>query len=250
MPTGSSVHEGALRFKELVEQNSNGQLSVQIFPSQQLGAMREQAESVQFGSAEMTIQPISVLTLFVPDLQIISFPYLWPSEDVMWEVLDGEAGQALLSTAENQGFKGLGVWAQGFKAMTANKKIESPEDLKGVKMRVIPSDLLINQYKAWGANPTPIDFAELYNALQQKVVDGQENPLETIYLNKYYEVQDYLTIAEHGYLAYMFTVNKDWFDGLSPELQEVVIHAEKEARQLQREKAAPIQRGNPSEVEG
>mgnify|MGYP001458496899 CR=1 FL=1 len=235
MPETSGVHQGALRFKEIVEEESEGRLVVEIFSSQQLGSMREQIEGVQLGSIEMSIQPVDTLSAFVEDLQIISFPYLWPSEEVMWTVLDGEVGQDLLSTMEEYGFKGLGVWAQGFKAMTSIKKIETPEDLKGLKMRVIPSELLIAQYEAWGANPTPIDFAELYNSLQQGVVDGQENPLETIYVNKYYEVQDYLTLSEHGYLAYVFTINRNWFENLPADLQKIIVEAESEARQLQRE---------------
>lgn len=240
MQPDTSVDKAAKKFKELVEERSKGALKVEIYGQSQLGSMREQTESVQFGSTEMTIQPISTLTPFVEDVQIIDFPFLWPSNDeVLWKVLDGETGQDLLGTMEDAGFKGLGYWAAGFKAITTSKKtIKSPEDLKGLKMRVMPSPLLIAQYKAWGANPVPIDFAELYNSLQQGVVDGQENPFWITYSQKYQEVQKNLTITNHGYLAYISAFNKNFFDGLSPELQEIIIQAEIDARELGRKIAA------------
>ncbi|MBO8162156.1 MAG: TRAP transporter substrate-binding protein [Brevibacillus sp.] len=237
MPTDSGVDKAANKFKEIVESRSNGALTVEVFANSVLGSMREQTEAVQFGSAEMTIQPIATITPFVNDVQIVDFPFLWPNEEVLWKVLDGDAGKMMLESMEAAGFKGLGFWAGGFKSITGNKPFTSPDDLKGVKMRVIPSPLLIAQYEAWGANPVPVDFAELYNALQQGVVDAQENPLETIYLQKYYEVQSHLSVANQGYLAYLSVMNKNFFDSLSPEQQQIVIDAEKEAREMERQLA-------------
>ncbi|UFJ41787.1 TRAP transporter substrate-binding protein [Brevibacillus humidisoli] len=237
MPPDSAVDQAANKFKELVESRSNGALKVEVFGNSVLGSMREQTESVQFGSAEMTIQPISTMTPFVSDVQIVDYPFLWPNNEVLWKVLDDEPGQMMLDSMSEAGFKGLGFWAGGFKSITANKPIQTPQDLQGVKMRVIPSPLLIAQYEAYGANPVPVDFAELYNSLQQGVVDAQENPLETIYLQKYYEVQSHLSVANQGYLAYISAMNKAFFDGLSPELQQVVVEAEKEARELERKLA-------------
>lgn len=235
-PETSAEHEGAMVFKKKLEELSEGKITVEIFPSMQLGSMREQTEAVQMGSHEITLQPIAVMTPFVDEFQIVDFPFLWPSSEVMWEVLDGEAGDKILSYAEGKGFKGIGFWGSGFKNFTTNgKEIHVPEDFKGVKMRVMPSPLLIAQYKQWGANPVPIEYAELYNALQQKVVDGQENPIGTITMNKFYEVQDNLIISNHGYLAYVFAANKGWFDGLPKEYQAMVIEAEKAARQVERE---------------
>lgn len=238
MPADSGPDLSAQKFKELVEERTNGSLKVEIYGQSQLGSMREQTESVQLGSTEMTIQPISTLTPFVEDLQIVDYPFLWPNEEVLWKTLDSEAGDAILDTMKDAGFKGLGFWASGFKGITANKEIRTPDDFSGFKMRVIPSPLLIAQYEAWGANPVPVDFAELYNSLQQGVVDGQENPLETIYLQKYFEVQNQLIIANHGYLAYISTFNLDFFESLSAEHQEIIIEAEIEARELGRSIAA------------
>ncbi|QZY53804.1 TRAP transporter substrate-binding protein [Crassaminicella profunda] len=234
-PESSSEHEGAVAFKEKIEELSGGKIKVDIFPSMQLGSMREQAEAVQMGTNEITIQPIAVMTPFVEELQIVDFPFLWPSSNAMWDVLDGEAGNKLLEKTQAKGFKGLGFWGSGFKNFTtAGKEIHNPEDFQGVKMRVMPSPLLLEQYKAWGANPVPIEYAELYNALQQKIVDGQENPISTIAMNKFYEVQDNLVLSNHGYLAYVCVANKAWFDGLSDENQKMIIEAEKYARETQR----------------
>jgi len=234
-PESSPEHEGALAFKEKLEELSEGKITVEVYPSMQLGAMREQAEAVQMGTHEMTIQPISVLTPFVDEFQIVDFPFLWPNSEIMWKVLDGEAGQALLAKAEDKGFKGLGFWGSGFKQFTTKgKEIHKPEDFKGVKMRVMPSPLLLEQYKAWGANPVPIEYAELYNALQQKVVDGQENPIQSIAMNKFYEVQDYMILSNHGYLAYVFVANKNWFDNLPEAYKEMVIEAEAYAKDIER----------------
>ncbi|AOT73068.1 C4-dicarboxylate ABC transporter substrate-binding protein [Geosporobacter ferrireducens] len=234
-PESSSEHAGAVAFKEKLEALSEGKITVEIFPALQLGSMREQAEAVQMGSHEITIQPISVMTPFVEELQIVDFPFLWPSAEVMWKVLDEEAGDKLLEKAEAKGFKGFGFWGSGFKNFTTKgKEIHMPADFSGVKMRVMPSPLLLAQYKAWGANPVPIEYAELYNALQQKIVDGQENPISTIAMNKFYEVQDNMVISNHGYLAYVFVANKGWFEGLPEEYKEMVTASEEEARKVQR----------------
>ncbi len=234
-PTTSPEHAGAETFKKKVEELSDGKIKVDIYPSMQLGSMREQVEGVQMGSYELTIQPIAVLTSFVDEMQIVDFPFLWPSTDILCQVLDGKAGEKLLAKAEPKGFKGFGFWGSGFKQFTTNgKEIHRPEDFKGVKMRVIPSPLLIAQYQTWGGNAVPIEYAELYNALQQKIVDGQENPIQTIAMNKFYEVQDRLILSNHGYLAYVFIGNKAWFDKLPEQYQEIIIQAEEEARNIER----------------
>lgn len=248
-PESSSEHEGAVAFKEKIEELSAGNITVDIYPSLQLGSMREQVEGVQMGSHEMTIQPIAVLTPFIDELQVVDYPFLWPNAEIMWEVLDGEAGEALMAKADEKGFKGLGFWGAGFKNITTTgKEIHMPSDFNGVKMRVMPSPLLIAQYETWGANPVPIEYSELYNALQQKIVDGQENPISTIAMNKFYEVQDNLIISNHGFLAYEVIANKAWFDGLSDEHQGMIIEAEKYAREVQREKLAEMESSYLEEI--
>ncbi len=230
---GHNTTEGAKKFKEIVEEKSGGQIKVDVYPNQQLGSMRDQTEMTQMGSIQMSITPVSTVGSFVDDLQILELPFLFNDEDVMWDVLDRNVGQDVLDTTKGSGLKGLGLWAGGFKQITSNKKpIESPEDMKGLDIRVIPSESLINQYKAWGANPTPIDFAELYTSLQQGVVDAEENPLVTILSQKFYEVQKYLTISNHAYQFHMIMANESWFDSLNENVQQLLVEAEKEAREF------------------
>lgn len=238
-PAGSPEDIGAQAFKAIVEEKSEGSVTVDVFPQMQMGSMREQAEMVQMGTLELTVQPVSVLTPFVDELKVIDFPFLWPSTSVLYSVMDGPVGQNIYNFADPKGFKVLGMWSSGFKQFTTkDKDVTAPEDFKGLKIRVMPSPLLLAQYKAWGANPIPIEYAELYNALQQKMVDGQENPIQTVALAKLYEVQDRLIISNHGFLAYLFTANAKWFNKLDDATRELLVAAEKEARQVERQAQA------------
>jgi len=238
-PVESPEYRGLEIFKSKVEEESKGRVEIQLFPSMQLGAMREQVEGVQMGSIEMTLQPVAVLTPFTPDVQLLDLPCLFPNTDILLEVANGEIGQEILASMEEKNMVGLGFWSGGAKHFTTKGKgIHLPEDFKGLKMRVMPSPLLIAQYEAWGANPVPIEYAELYNALQQGVVDGQENPLQSIALNKFYEVQDYLILSGHGYMTYVLVANKPWFDGLPEDLQQLIRRANKEASEKERQLVA------------
>ncbi|MFA5635251.1 MAG: TRAP transporter substrate-binding protein [Anaerovoracaceae bacterium] len=248
-PEASAEHDGAVAFKEEIEKLSDGKITVDIYPAMQLGAMREQAEAVQMGASQMTLQPVSVLTPFVEEFEVADFPFLWPDEDTMWEVLDNEGGETLFKFARDKGFEGIGFWASGFKQMTtSNKEVHVPADIKGMKIRVMPSPLLLEQYKTWGANPIPIEFAELYNALQQKTVDGQENPLGTIALQKYYEVQNNLMLSNHGFLLYVLVANLDWYNNLPAEYQDMIQAAGKVAADVQRQSLRDKEGGYLQEI--
>ena len=225
----SSHGEASKLFKERVEELSEGRLNVQLYPNQQLGDMRAQIEQVQSGALEMTIQGTSTLSNFAKPLEIIELPFLFPDEEVMWEVLSGETGQEILSELENVNMVGLSYFSQGFRHITADIPIKSPEDIKGIKFRTMPSDLLINTWSNWGANAVSVDLGELYNGLQQGVVDSEDNNLETIKKLSLYEVQDYLTISGHNFLSFAIVTNKDWFEGLPEDLQEIVREAAMEA---------------------
>ncbi len=226
---GVPQHKGAEYFKKLVEERSGGRVEVQIYPASQLGGMREATEGVQQGTIEMSQQPTSILGNFSPAFGIGDVPFLWPNEKVLRTVLNGPLGKELMASLEKRGMKGFSFWGAGFKQLTANKPINSIDDLKGLKFRVMPNPLLQAQFKAWGASAIPMDFAELYNALQQKVIDGQENPLQTITMLKFWEVQKFCSITNHGYIAYGIIGNKRWFDSLPKDIQEIIIKAEAEA---------------------
>jgi C4-dicarboxylate-binding protein DctP len=228
-------HKAAEMFKQLVEQRTKGHYEVQIYPAQQLGGLRDQVEGTSLGTIEMTQQTPATVSLFVPKVMILDFPFLWTNEDAMWKVLDGPLGQDLLQSLEAKGLKGVDFWSSGYKNFTTGRKpIRTPDDFKGMKIRVIPSPLLSAQYEAWGASPTPVDFKELYTALQQGLVDGQENPAGTIVDVKLYEVQKYMTESRHGFLHYIMMFNKKWFDAQSKPNQEILIQAVKEAGRWER----------------
>ncbi|UOQ84490.1 TRAP transporter substrate-binding protein [Gracilibacillus salinarum] len=239
-PVDSPEDVGAQKFKELVEEKTDGQVTVEVFPASQLGSLREQVEGTQIGEIDITMQPSAVVSPFVDDIKAVDLPYLWPADaEQMYEVLDSEVGDELLGTLEQGGFKGLGFWPGGYKLFTTNGiEIHEPSDFEGVTMRTMESPILLAQYEEWGGNPIPVPYAELYNSLQQGVVDGQENPLQTIYLNNFYEVQDTVIESYHGGMNYVLMANQAWFDGLPAEVQDVITESEEEARNTARQSLA------------
>ena len=232
-------HKAAEMFKQMVEERTKGYYEVQVYPAQQLGSLRDQVEGTMLGTIDVTQQPAAVVSLFVPKVMVLDFPFLWTTDEAMWKVLDGQLGQELLASLEAKGLKGVDYWGSGFKNVTTGKKpVRTPDDLKGLKIRVMPSALLSAQYEAWGASPTPVDFKELYTALQQGLVDGQENPALTMVDVKLYEVQKYMTVTQHGYIHYIMAFNKKWFDAQPKANQEILVQAMKEAGRWQRKAAA------------
>lgn len=231
-PIASPEHAGAEKFKEVAEAKGDGKIKVELYPAGQMGSLREQVEGVQIGTIDISMQPSAVITPFVDDIKVADLPYLWPSDrEAIYEVLDGEMGRELLDRLEDSGFHGLGYWFGGYKLFTTkDKEIHAPSDFEGVKMRVMESPLLLSQYQAWGGTPVALPYAELYNGLQQGIVDGQENPLQTIYLNNYHEVQNQIIQSYHGGMMYVMISNKNWFDGLSEDIQNIIIEAEEEGR--------------------
>ena len=193
---------------------------------------------MQSGAIQASLVPTAKLSGFDPSLQLIDLPFLFPNREITHKVLDSDLSNDLFKPLENIGLKGLAFWESGFKQITANKEIRKPEDFKGLKVRVMESPLLIEQYRTLGANPVPIDFAEVYNALQQGVVDGQENPLVSITKMRFYEVQSHMMMTNHGYLGYALLFSKAFWDKLSPGHQEIISKAALEAAQLERQEVA------------
>lgn len=224
--TTSPIQASAEEFKRLVETNSNGQIKVEIYPAQQLGSSREMIESLQIGTLEAVLLPTAKFGGFDQRLTIADMPFIANSEEDFLTIFNGEIGQEAMSGLPNIGITGLAYYPEGFKAMTNNvHPIKTPDDLKGLKMRTMEAPVIMDMYSAWGANPVPVDFTELYNSLQQNVVDGQENPFLSIHDMKFYEVQKYMTISNHAYLSYFMATSTKWFDALPADLQAVVRQA-------------------------
>ena len=243
MPEDSAQHVAALKYAELVKERTKGQVEVKVFPAQQLGTDPEMVQQAQMGTLEIVLPPTAKISGFAAQLQLADLPFLFPSKEICYQVLDGPVGDKLLALLDAKGLKGVSFWESGFKQITANKAIRKPEDFAGMKVRVMESPLLIAQYKQVKANPVPIDFAETYNALQQGVVDAQENPLVSIVNMKFYEVQKYTMLSNHGFLGYAFLFSKKVYDGLPADIQKTLRDTARELASFERQDTARREAG-------
>ncbi len=241
LPEDSAQHQGALHFKELIEERTDGAYVVDIYPNNELGDDTEVIQQMQGGSVHMAPIPTAKLSGVEPAMQLADLPFLFPSPEVTYEFLDGEVGDRLLEMMSARGFYGVGFWESGFKQMTCNARIEEPDDFRGKDVRVMESRLLIEQFRALGANAIPIAFSETYSALQQGVADCQENPIVSIAKMRFHEVQDYMVLSDHGYLGTAFLYSQVWFETLPPEHQEIFRETALEAGAYQREVSASEQ---------
>jgi C4-dicarboxylate-binding protein DctP len=229
-------HRAALAFAEEVAERSDGRIAVTVVPAAQLGGDVEIIEQIQMGLAHIGIPPTATLGNFEPRMQILDLPYILPDEQAMTDVLDDEVGRRMLDLLEQHNMKGLAFWGAGWRHMTTNQgPIQSPEDLQGIRMRTMQSPIIIGLYSHWNANPTAMAFTEVYNALQQGVVDGQENPYANIYGMRFHEVQNYLTETAHAYHAYAAVINLDYWNSLPEDLQEVMREAFESGRDNSRQ---------------
>ena len=234
--TEHQYHIGAEFFKKAVEELSNKEIVVQIFPQGQLGSERDAIEGVRMGTVEMAgLAAAGPLPSFVPEMSVLSYPYILQTRKQAYTVLDGPFGQELNKLISGKKLINLCFWEVGFRHFTSNTKpIKTPADLKNQKIRVQESKSWMEFIKMLGGVPTPIPFGELYSALQQGVVDGQENPIATIYSMRYYEVQKFVSLDGHTYEPVAVLINPDFFNKLSDKHKEVVIAAASKARDQQR----------------
>ncbi|SDN55676.1 C4-dicarboxylate-binding protein DctP [Vreelandella arcis] len=228
--------KAALRFKEEVEENSDGRISIQVLPAAQVGGDVEIIEQIQMGLVDIGIPPTATLGNFEERLQILDLPFLISDYDTMVELLDGDVGREILDTLDDQNMYGVNFWGAGFRHMTNNERpIETPEDLEAIRMRTMQAPIIISTYEHFDANATAMAFTEVYNGLQQGVVSGQENPLANIYTMRFHEVQDYLSLTSHAYHAYAAVMNTDSWNSLPEDLQEVMLDAFESGRTASRE---------------
>ncbi|MFV0514213.1 MAG: TRAP transporter substrate-binding protein [Jhaorihella sp.] len=234
----SAPYLGLKEFERLVEERTQGAIDVEIYPNNALGDDVEAAQQIQFGAIHGAPIPTAALSTFNPSLQLIDLPFIFPSAKIAHEALDSaEVGGRLLEGMAASGFVGATFFENGFKQLTCNHPIHEPSDYQGRKVRVMQSPLLIAQFEAVGATAIPIAFSELYGALQQGVVECQENPLQTINAMKFYEVQDYLTLSNHGYLGTVFVFSKVWYEAQSPETQDILMKSAHDAAVFERKAA-------------
>lgn len=243
------MHRALLKFEELVEARSNGDFDVQIFPSSQMGPDREMIESVQSGVLEMAVSPSSFFAGWDPAFAVIELPYMYPSKQVALDVLTGEAGDKMLARLENQGLVGLGWLENGLRQITNNvRPIHKPEDLEGIKLRTMKVPAHVDTFKALGANPTPMNFGEVYSALQQGVIDGQENPVALIDSQRFYEVQKNLSLTGHVFTVYIPVVGEWFWSGLTEDQQALLRDAMTEAAAYQQDLVAAEEAGQLQKI--
>lgn len=222
--------KGALKFKELAEQYTDGAVVVEVYPNSQLYKDKEELEALQLGAVQMLAPSLAKFgPLGVQQFELFDLPYLMDGYDDLRKITDGEVGKTLLGLLDDKGIKGLAYWDNGFKVMSANSPIETPDDLLGLKMRIQSSKILEAQMLALDAVPQVLPFSEVYQALQTGVVDGTENPPSNMFTQKMHEVQKHATVTNHGYLGYAVIVNKAFWDGLDPAVREQLDRAMAEA---------------------
>lgn len=215
-------------FKKDIEEKSGGKISVELYPNAQLGGDRELIESVQLGTVQVAIPATSALAGFDKRFQVFDLPFLFKSKETAFKALDGELGHKVDELLKPLGMRNLGYGENGYRHITNSRgPVHKPEDLKGIKLRTMENPLHLAFFKMLGANPTPMSFGELYTALQQGTVDGQENPVVLVYTSKFYEVQKFYSLTGHVYSATMLVANDDFFASMPEDLWKIVEDAGK-----------------------
>ena len=228
--------DAAKFFKMRLEQESKGTLSCDIYTDNVLGSERELLEGCQFGNYDIVLATNATVASFENDIFCLDIPWLFDNKQQVYEVLDGPLGDRLADGLEDSGFKLLQWQENAFRTLSTNKPIKDMSDLKGVKIRIMENELQLQQWKNYGANPTPMAFTELFTALQQKTVDAQDNGAELTWQTKFYEVQSHYTYTKHIYSPYLILMSKDKFDALTPEQQEIVLKVSDEAVAYERQR--------------
>ena len=222
--------QAAERFKQLVDERSGGRVKVEVYANSQLYKDKEELEALQIGAVQMLAPSISKFgPLGLNAFEVLDLPYIFANRTVLRRVIDGDVGQRLMKLLEPKGMIGLAYWDNGFKQMSANKPLHLPADFKGLKMRIKSSKVLDAQMRALGALPQVLAFSEVYQALQTGVVDGAENSSPNLLTQKFYEVQKYVALSNHGYDGYAVIVNKKFWEGLPADLRAIMEKAMKEA---------------------
>ncbi|MBL8381455.1 MAG: TRAP transporter substrate-binding protein [Burkholderiales bacterium] len=226
-------------FKAELAKLTRNQLQVDIFPAMQLGGAKENVDAVRAGSLLMTWVGAAYLSRIIPELEAVSLPFLFPSREAAFRVMDGNVGKLIDQKMADKNFTVLGWMELGSRNITNNKKpIRSIEDLKGLKIRLQPNETHLATFRALGANAVAMDVKELYSALEQKVLDGQENPFPIIRAARYMEVQKYLSNSGHFFDFIVIVANKKSFEGLKPDYQKAIREAMAATVAAQRASAA------------
>ena len=234
-PVGHPIVMGMEKFAEIVKAKSGGKIKVNLFPGGVLGSDQANVSALQGGTLEMVVLNTGILASQVKDLSIFDFPFLFANTKEADAIVDGVVGKKMHAKLEEKGIVGLSYWELGFRNITNSKRpLNKVEDIAGLKLRVIPNPINVDWVKALDANPTPLPFTEVYAAMEQKAIDGHENPVTVINANKFYEVQKYLAITNHQYNPQSVIISKKFWDTLNAAEKKLIDDASDEATKYQR----------------
>ena len=218
-----ATYKAAVKFKEAVEAESNGNITIDIYPNGTLGGDTDSAEGVSQGTMQMACPVTSAFTAYDDKWGIFDMPFIFDSAEICFKAMDGELGQELAKTLDSQNIKILGYAYNGARSVTNNKRpINTPDDLAGIKIRVMESPTYIDLFNTLGANATPMAYSELFTGLQQNTVDAEENSPDNVYKAKFYEVQKYYSLTEHVHSPFGMIISKDFYEGLPADYQQII----------------------------
>ncbi|MFM2427776.1 MAG: 2,3-diketo-L-gulonate-binding periplasmic protein YiaO precursor [Pseudomonadota bacterium] len=241
---GHPIIQGMEKFKEIVEKQSGGKLKVNVFPAGALGSDQANVSAIQGGTVEMAAMNSGIFASQVKDFAVFDFPFMFANGKEADAVVDGPFGHKMHAKLEEKGLVGLGYYELGFRHLTNGKRaINKVSDIEGLKLRVIPNPINVDWVKALGANPTPLPFPELYAALEQGAVDGQENPIATINGAKLFEVQKHLALTGHQYNPQSVVISKKFWETLSAAEKKIIADAVTESAKFQRATARALEAG-------
>ena len=242
--------KAAVFFEKRLEELSKGKIDVQIYPSSQLYKDSAVLKAIRLNSVQMACPSFSKFGKIVPQLALFDLPFLFRDIDHLHKAQDGEVGQKLKDIVAAKGYIALDFWDNGFKQMSSAKKaLITPEDAAGQKFRIMSSKVLEEQFRVVDANPQMMPFSEVYSGLQQGVIDGQENTNSNIFTKKFYEVQKYMTLTNHGYLGYLVIMSKRFWNSLPEDLQAATKQAMADATAKEREYATELDKAQFEEIE-
>jgi len=232
----SSWYQGALKFAELVKERTNGKYDIKVYPNEQLsgGNQAKSIELLKAGAMDLSLHSNIIYSVMDEKFAVVSLPWLMPDNETVDAKIHGKGGEMLKKLLLDNGIVGLGFGENGFRQLTNSKReVRTPEDIKNLKIRIPGMKMYISLFTALGADPITMNWSEVFTALQQKTVDGHENPLDTIQSAKVHEVQDYLTIWNYSYDTIILGMNKAKFDSLDPETQKIFQESAVEAMAYQ-----------------
>ncbi len=231
-------HLALVRLDELLRERTNDRISLEIYPNTQLGNERDLVEGIQMGTVDMMVTSTAALSGFTDDFNILDMPYLFMSKQHARKVMDSDVGNAMLASLPNNGIVGLCIWENGFRSFhNSVKVVKSPKDTVNMKIRILESPIYLDTFVAFGSNPMPMAWSEVYTACQTKTIDGLEGTIVNSYLGKLHEVAPYFTVSMQFYSAAPLIMSKLTWDKIPPEDQEIIRQAAMEVTAYQREKA-------------